>query len=101
MARHADPTAALVYPVFHEWLTGSLVDGRSLLTPDRAPWTEDNLEQLVGQFIAAPDYTEKMVFLDKLHNQIEDVTDDAVLLMAELHVVHFLMIWKGAIGAAK
>jgi hypothetical protein len=101
MARHADPGSALVYPVFHEWLTGSLVDGRSLLVPDRVLWTADNLEQLVGHFIDAPDFTEKMVFLEKLRNQIEDVTDDAVLLMAELHVVHFLMIWKGAIGAAK
>lgn len=101
MAAHADPGSALVYPVFHDWLAGSLVDGRSLLAPGRKPWTTEHLQELEEHFVSAPDYTEKMVFLDKLHAQLEDTSDDAVLLMADLHVVHFLMIWKGAIGAAK
>lgn len=101
MARHPDPGAGLVYPVFREWLTGSLVSGRSLLTPDRVPWTVENLEELEVEFIGAPDVSEKIPFIEKLQMQIEDVSDDAVLLMAELHVVHFLMVWKGAIGGAK
>ena len=101
MARHADPTAALVYPVFQEWLTGSLVTGQSLLTSERVPWTLETLEELEVEFIGAPDVSEKIPFLEKLQMQIEGVSDDAVVLMAELHVVHFLMVWKGAIGGAK
>ncbi len=101
MARRDDPESGLVYPVFQDWLTGSLLTGRSLLGADRSPWTAAALAELEQHFIGAPDYTEKIVFLDKLHAQLEEVSDDAVLLMAELHVVHFLMVWKGAIGAAK
>lgn len=89
------------YEVHHEWLTGSLVTGESLLDPDRKVWTAERLDELTGCFVESPDFTSKMVFIDKLHRQLEDVSDDAVILMAELHIVHFLMIHKLAIGAAK
>ena len=50
---------------------------------------------------ASPDLTKGKRFLDKLHDQLAHASPEAVQLMAELHAVHFLIIWTGAISAAK
>jgi hypothetical protein len=39
--------------------------------------------------------------LEKLHDQLVNASPEAVQLMAELHAVHILIIWTGAISLAK
>ena len=101
MTGFSRPDADGAYAVHNEWLTGSLVTGASLLAPEKKIWTSERLAELEGCFVESPDFAEKMVFIDKLERQLVDVSDDAVLLMAELHLVHFLMIYKTAIGGPK
>jgi hypothetical protein len=83
------------------WLSGVLGPGDSLLTPGAAIWTAEHLDELENHFIGKPDLTKDKRFLEKLHDQLAPASPAAVQLMAELHVLHFLIIWNGAISAAK
>jgi 5-methylcytosine-specific restriction protein B len=94
------PGADALYAMHARWLTGVLGPGDSLFTPGAAIWTADCLDELERNFSGRPDLTKGKRFLEKLHDQLADVSSQAVQLMAELHAVHFLIIWIGAISAA-
>ena len=95
-----DGTSAL-YAMHHRWLTNVLGPGDSLFTPGTPIWTEAGLDELEEAFIAHPDLTKGKAYLDKLHEQLAGATPEAIQLMGELHAVHFLMLWTGAISVLK
>lgn len=101
MARSLDPAVQPIYALHARWLAEVLGSGDSLLTPGVAIWTAEHLDELEKYFIGRPDLTKDKRFLEKLHDQLAPASPGAVQLMAELHVVHFLIIWNGAISAAK
>ena len=101
MARSEDPGSEHVYAVHDRWLSEVLPSGGSLIAPGASIWTVERLGELQEHFVDNPDLTKGKSFLEKLHGQLSGVSPEAVQLMAELHVVHFLLIWNGAISASK
>ena len=95
------PDTTALYALHNRWLSGVLGAGDSLFTPGSAIWTADHLDELERDFSGQPDLTKGKRYLDKLHDQLANVSPEAIQLMAELHAVHFLIIWIGAISAAK
>jgi hypothetical protein len=87
-----------IYAMHARWLTEVLGPGDSLFTPGVPVWTQENLDELERAFVAHPDTTPGRRYEDKLRDQIAGVSPAAKQLMAELHAVHFLMIWTGAIS---
>jgi MoxR-like ATPase len=83
------------------WLSNVLCSGDSLLTPGVTIWTLEHLDELERYFIGQPDLRKDKRFLEKLHDQLAHASPEAIQLMAEIHVIHFLIIWTGAISAAK
>lgn len=96
---NSDATA--LYDLHNRWLAGVLGDGDSLFTPGSPVWTADHLDELERDFSGQPDLTKGKSFLEKLRGQLANISPEAIQLMAELHAVHFLIIWIGAISAAK
>jgi MoxR-like ATPase len=90
-----------IYSMHARWLTEVLGPGDSLVTPGAPVWTGEYLDELERAFVAHPDTTPGKRYEEKLRGQLAGVSPGAKQLMAELHAVHFLMIWVGAISAAK
>ncbi|MFD1211097.1 AAA family ATPase [Arthrobacter sp. GCM10027362] len=74
-----------------------LRDGESVFSPGRTVWTRECFEELKTAFIDAPDESDRQ-FRDKLPVQMQQVSDDARLLMAEMIAWQFLPIHKTSIG---
>ena len=79
-----------VYAVARMFREQGLERVGSMLTPGRAVWTSDALDELHERFTLKPD-TSGASFQDKLERQLAGASDDAVQLMAELLIVHFLI----------
>ncbi len=101
MARDTRAGAGAIYAMHARWLDDILGSGDSLFTPGTPIWTEANLDELVRTFIDRPDTDSGVRYLDKLQHQVGGASPGAIQLMAELHAVHFLIIWTGAISVAK
>ena len=101
MAHSENLGSERIYTVHHRWLSEVLPSGGSLITPGASIWTVERLGELQEHFVDNPDLTKGKTFLEKLHGQLSGASPEAVQLMAELHVVHFLLIWNGAISATK
>jgi MoxR-like ATPase len=101
MAPVAGPGTGPIYDMHRRWLVEVLSPGDSLFTPGARIWTVERLDELAQDFIGQPDLTKDKRFLEKLHDQLARSSPEAVQLMAELHAVHFLIIWTGAISAKK
>jgi MoxR-like ATPase len=99
MAALNKPGTQAIYELHDRWLTDVLGLGDSLFTPGTPIWTDEHLRELERAFIDRPDVTKNKKYLDKLHEQLADVTPEAIQLMAEIHVVHFLVIVIGALSA--
>ena len=95
-----NPGTDALYAMHTRWLNEVLGPGDSLFTPGTAIWTEGYLDELERAFVAHPDTTPGRRHEDKLRGQLAAVSAEAKQLMAELHAVHFLMIWVGAISVA-
>lgn len=98
MARRDKPGVAKVYEFYGHWLTEALGPGDSLLTPGVAIWTSENLAALDGVYVDAE--SEEHIpgkYLDRLLVQLKGQSDGAIQLMAEVHVVHFLMLSSAAL----
>jgi 5-methylcytosine-specific restriction enzyme B len=101
MRRPLDRDGKGAYTLHRQWLTEVLGAGDSILTPGRSIWSPEHLDELDRYFIERPDKSKDKRFLEKLQEQLGDASPDAIQLMAEIHVVHFLIIWTGAISASK
>ncbi len=93
-------STAPIYAMHARWVAEVLGPGDSLFTPGTPVWTEEHLDELERAFVARPDTTPGRRYEEKLRGQMASVSAEAKQLMAELHAVHFLMIWVGAISAA-
>jgi len=100
VARVRDGGADELYELHERWLA-HVVPGNGSLIDDTSVWTSEHIEELLERFVGQPDETKDKRFLDKLHDQLAGCSPEAVQLMAELHVVHFLHVFNGAISAAK
>lgn len=98
MARETLAGADAIYALHAQWLGDVLVSGDSLFTPGSPVWTEANLDELVHAFINKPNADPGVNYLAKLQGQVGGASPGAIQLMAELHAVHFLIIWTGAIS---
>ena len=95
-----EPGTDAIYAAHARWLAEVLSRGDSLFTPGTPVWTREHLDELELAFVAHPDLTPGRRYEEKLRGQLAGVSPEAKQLMAELHAVHFLMIWVGAISAA-
>jgi 5-methylcytosine-specific restriction protein B len=93
MTASAAPGADTLYAMHRRWLSDVLGAGDSLFTPGSAVWAADRLDELERDFSGQPDLTKGKRFLDKLHDQLAHASPAAIQLMAELHVVHFLIVF--------
>jgi MoxR-like ATPase len=100
MADSSDQSTDPIYAMHARWLAEVLGPGDSLFTPGTPIWTKEHLDELERAFVARPDTTPGRRYEEKLRDQMAGVSPEAKQLMAELHAVHFLMIWVGAISAA-
>lgn len=100
VARWPNPAVEPIYDLHARWLE-VLSTGDSLFTPSRAIWRLSYLDELERGFVGRPDVSKNKSFLEKLRDQLADLSPTAIQLMAEIHAVHFLIIWNGAISAAK
>lgn len=73
-----------------------LRENESVFAPGRSVWVKECFEELKRAFIDTPDETDKL-FKEKLPEQMEAVSDDARLLMAEIITWQFLPLAR-AIG---
>jgi 5-methylcytosine-specific restriction protein B len=94
---YVPPNTEALYELHQSWLTRVLPARGSLLS-DREVWTPGNLASLDGVFEKSVEGTS---FLERLHGQLSDASDDVIQLMAEVHIVHFLHIWEGSISPTK
>jgi len=94
--------AAVAYDLHREWLVDVLGPGRSLLLAEAEIWTAANLDVINGVFQAS-DIVESNpgTYLDRLTGQMQGLPDEAIQLMAELHVVHLLLLSSKAMGQGK
>src|SRR5438552_16368730 len=98
MARHPDPANAPVYDLHRRWLEDVLSLGDSLFTPGTPVWSVEHLDELDDRFIGHPITTGDQSILEKLKSQLAGASPGAIQLMAEVHLIHFLIIWKGAVN---
>ena len=101
MARDTRPDTAPIYELHRHWLEDILPAGDSILSPGQPVWTQEQLAELERDFIGQPLLTSGMSYLAKLQQQLADSSPGAIQLMAEIHVVYFLMVSNSAISAAK
>lgn len=101
MARRTDSGIESLYDMARGWLETCLIGDGSLITPQAEVWTADHLDELEKHLIGQPDVTPDRRFLEKLKLQVAECSPLTVQLMAEIHVIHFLMISSGAISGAK
>jgi 5-methylcytosine-specific restriction protein B len=72
-----------------ELLERCVRQGRSLFTPERRVWDRATVEELYRRYNGSPD-TSQGSFMAKLRRQVENATDSAIQLTAELLLLHGL-----------
>lgn len=82
------------------FVANGLQAGESVFVAGRPIWNKATAEELMEHFVGSADETPRS-FVDKLTDQLESVSDDARLLMAELVTWQLLPIHIGTIGEAK
>jgi hypothetical protein len=85
------PNAPRVEAVAARILNDCLIEDGSLLTPGVAIWTTELLAELHAHYVAAPDVSAKS-FGDKLEIQLDNASDHARQLFAELYILNLLPV---------
>ncbi|MHB8804376.1 MAG: McrB family protein [Coriobacteriia bacterium] len=80
-----------IYAVARMFREQALERDGSLLTPGRAVWTIPALEDLEQRFVLSPDGSSRS-FDEKLERQLDGASDAAKQLMAELLLMHLLVV---------
>ena len=78
-----------VYEVAGQFRARCLGEGKSLLWPQHASWTPDNLSALWKAFIEHPDEG-KRTFLEKWHDQLLNEPEDVHRIAADLMAFYHL-----------
>jgi hypothetical protein len=95
-----DDAEAKVIQAAREFVERALLAGESVFAPGRVLWTEPIVNELVVAFVGA-ESVPGMRFTEQLAVQLEGVSDDAKLLMAELVMLQLLPASTSSIGARK
>ena len=90
MARIAEEDPSQIFAKAEEWRDRCLIDGRSLLWPERDIWSPGNLRQFKACFIDRPDTSKDKSFEQKLKVQLAPEGEDVTRLACELLFVYFL-----------
>jgi MoxR-like ATPase len=95
MARH--PGADAVYECADRFRQRCLVEGRSLLWPERAAWTAENLSIFDEAYLGHPDEGPG-TFQKKWQRQLANVPDDVICIAADIMAFYCLMPKSSSIG---
>ena len=87
-----------VYGAADRWVDSALRLDDSLFTPGKPIWSAGWLAELRNRFLDQPDVGDGD-FLSKLSSQLEGSPPEVYQLMGEVLYAHFLIIWKGGMGA--
>jgi 5-methylcytosine-specific restriction enzyme B len=90
MARITETDPTKILATAEQWRDECLVQGRSLLWPDREIWGEANLQRFRACFIEKPDTSTDKNFEQKLREQLATENEDVTRLACELLLVYFL-----------
>src|SRR5258707_296116 len=90
MARTTDYDSSPIFAAALTWRDRCLVDGKSLLWPDRDIWSVANLQKFKTCFIDRPDTSKDKNFEQKFKAQLVTEDDDVTRLACELLFVYFL-----------
>lgn len=99
-SRRAGDAAGNVYEAARQWVEQALEQDDSLFTPGESIWSRQWLEELHTRFLNRPDESQAG-FYAKLDKQLVGSPPEVHQLMAEALFLHFLIVWRGAMGAAK
>ena len=89
MRRAVDPQSTPIYDAVQRWQDHSLIEGFALFDPTNKVWTQEVTDEVYSLFIEHSDVSERS-FMDKLEDQMRNVSQPAALLMAELMYIHLL-----------
>src|SRR4051794_12189460 len=81
------------YTLGHTFRAQCLTGVGSIVWPSLAPWTVDAMEELNQNFLLKPDRSARS-FLEKLHDQLQNVSDDAVRIAVDALAFHLLYPMK-------
>lgn len=79
----------------------SFLGGQSYFVPGREIWSAACFDELHERFVEGPNDATAPTFMDKLEVQLEEASDDATLLMAELLFVYLAIVSRLSMGQAK
>lgn len=79
-----------IYRVANEFRERCLLKQRSLLWPDHAAWTVQNLRSFKAAFIDRPDTSDRP-FLEKFRDQLADQSEDVHRIAADLVAFYWLV----------
>ena len=99
-SRSAGEGVENVYAAARYWVDEALRTDGSLFTPGEPIWSSRWLEEIRDRFLNRPDES-GATFYEKLEEQLAGSPHEVFQLMSEALYVHFLIIWHGAMGAAK
>jgi 5-methylcytosine-specific restriction protein B len=99
MARVADHDTTQIFAAADEWRDRCLVQGLSLLWPERQVWSGQNLKRFKACFIDRPDTSKDKGFEEKFQAQLSPEDDDVTRLACELLFVYFL--FPTSVGASR
>jgi MoxR-like ATPase len=86
-----------IYAAVQELVERALVADDSLFVPGRPVWTAEHFDELDEWFVKRPDLSDG-TFMQKLHEQMEPVSEDGHLLMAELLFLNLVVISKNSVS---
>ena len=89
------PGAEAIYAIADQFRERCLVQGRSLLWPNAAAWTDENLKVLWSAFVDHPDEG-KDSFVVKWRRQLESQSVDVHRIAADVTALYYL--FPGAVG---
>lgn len=98
MAR--DPNAEPVYAVAEAFKERCLRNGMSLLWPDVAAWTVENIDALHSALVDTPMDGGGLSFAQKLERQLEPLPIDVHRVAADTRALYYLIIAPEDIGGA-
>lgn len=90
MSRVTEQDSSQIFAAAENWRDQCLIQGGSLLWPDRPLWTKDTLERFKSCFIDQPDTATDKNFEQKFKEQLAPQSEDVTRLGCELLFVYFL-----------
>ena len=101
MARTTEYDSSPIFAVASTGRDQCLVEGKSLLWPDRDIWSAANLQKFKTCFIDHPDTSKDKNFEQKFKTQLASENEDVTRLACELLFVYFLFPSSSSVGQSR